>query len=105
MLWIALLFWSFSAIPLGASDESNPILTGTVNIVLANANGIVALTDSNQTYMVGSEPFTHSKPGQKLFRIDDRTVCTIAGFGAQSLHDSPKSTVALRASWTLTSRN
>jgi hypothetical protein len=83
---LRIVFYSFSAIALAASDGNNPVLTGTVNIVLANANGIVVITDSNQTRR---DPrwgkFTDPHPGQKLFRIDDKTVCTIAGFGSTSL--------------------
>jgi hypothetical protein len=48
---------------------------GTVNILLANDSGLVAVTDSmlsNPTGQVGR--------GQKLFKIDDHTICTIAGF-------------------------
>jgi hypothetical protein len=88
-LRIVLMLWGFSA-TLNASDHINPVLTGTVNIVLANGNGIVVLTDSNQTETVrfSSESImqrTSPLPGQKLFRIDDRTVCTVAGFGSVSL--------------------
>jgi len=78
---------------LAASDGRNPVLTGTVNIVLANENGMVVITDSNQTWHApNGEPFTNPRPGQKLFRINDRTVCTIAGFGATSLPRFPELT-------------
>jgi hypothetical protein len=67
-----------------ADDATSPVLTGTVNIVLANANGIVVLTDSNQTgRLPDGTLFTSPLPARKLFRIDDRTVCTIAGFGSR----------------------
>ena len=76
-----------------AGTSPNPVLTGTVNIVLANANGIVVLADSNQTGKLPSgEPFTSPLPGQKLFRLDDHTVCAIAGFGAASLPGFPEFT-------------
>ena len=48
---------------------------GTVNVFLVNKNGLVVVTDSrlsNAAGIVGN--------GQKLFRIDDRTICTIAGW-------------------------
>jgi len=48
---------------------------GTVNILLANKNGLVAVTDSMLTFSNGS----HQPIGRKLFKIDDRTICTIAG--------------------------
>jgi hypothetical protein len=51
---------------------------GTVNIVLANQNGIVVLTDSMVTDGDGHQLPGH--PAQKLFKLDDKTVCAIAGF-------------------------
>ncbi len=48
---------------------------GTINVVLANRNGAVVVTDSrlsNSSGIAGS--------GQKLFVLDDRTACAIAGF-------------------------
>ena len=53
---------------------SNPV-HGTVNIWIANSNGLVAVTDSRisqQGKPVGE--------GQKLFQIDNHTVCTIANW-------------------------
>ena len=52
---------------------------GTVNIVLANPQGMVVVTDS----LLSS---TNSLPGrgQKLFQIDSRTICTIAGWYSSS---------------------
>jgi hypothetical protein len=48
---------------------------GTINILLANQNGLVAVTDS-----MLSTPDDHHYPGhQKLFRIDDKTIATMAG--------------------------
>jgi hypothetical protein len=74
-----------------AEYPKTPVFTGTVNIVLANSNGIVVITDSNQTWLgTNGEPFTYTLPGQKLFRIDDTTVCTIAGFGSAPLPDFPE---------------
>jgi hypothetical protein len=53
---------------------------GTVNVILANENGLVAVTDSMLTYT----PVDHRPVGVKLFKIDDQTICTMAG-----LYDSP----------------
>jgi hypothetical protein len=54
-----------------------PPLHGTVNILLGNRNGLIAITDSRLTSNKGdAAPF----PAQKLFRLDDRTICTVAGF-------------------------
>lgn len=51
-----------------------PNAGGTVNIYVANGNGLVAVTDSRLSYNkipVGNGP--------KLFKVDDRTICSIAG--------------------------
>jgi hypothetical protein len=48
---------------------------GTINVVLANGNGAVVETDSRLSLngrSVGK--------GQKLYKLDERTVCAIAGF-------------------------
>jgi hypothetical protein len=64
------------ALAIAQHHTPNPVSShGTVNIVLANGNGMVAVTDSRLSYhhqIVGE--------GQKLFILDDHTVCTIAGF-------------------------
>ncbi len=61
------------------------VIHGTINVVLANGHGIVALTDSMATATgpSGAE-MQLTKPMQKLFVIDDQTVCTIAGFASQA---------------------
>jgi hypothetical protein len=51
----------------------------TVNIVLANPQGIVVVTDS----MLSPNRF-RAQRGQKLFQIDDRTICTVAGWYSSS---------------------
>src|SRR5215469_8291882 len=56
-------------------DES--VVHGTVNIALANKNGLVVVTDSMLTAGDGKQL---DQPGQKLFKLDDQTVCAIAGF-------------------------
>ena len=48
---------------------------GTINVVLANQNGAIVETDSRLSF--------NGRPvgkGQKLFKLDDNTVCAIAGF-------------------------
>lgn len=55
---------------------------GTVNIGLGNANGVVLLTDSMQSFKQGNE-WHRIQPAQKLFRLDDKTVCSIAGFASE----------------------
>jgi 20S proteasome alpha/beta subunit len=56
--------------------------SGTVNILLANHNGIVLVTDSRGTTTLPGGSQTHSDRSQKLFQLDGRTVCSIAGFGS-----------------------
>jgi hypothetical protein len=48
---------------------------GTINIVLANQNGAIVETDSRLSYKG-----VPKGEGQKLFQLDDHTVCAIAGF-------------------------
>jgi 20S proteasome alpha/beta subunit len=60
----------------GQDLNKDSVAHGTINIVLGNENGLVVLTDS----MLSSGSKQLPEPGQKLFRLDDRTVCTIAGF-------------------------
>jgi hypothetical protein len=50
---------------------------GTVNVFLANNNGLVVVTDSglsDEVHIVDN--------GQKLFKVDDHTICSIAGWYA-----------------------
>lgn len=48
---------------------------GTINILLANSHGLIAVTDSKLSSVNGD-----AGEGQKIFKIDDQTICTIAGF-------------------------
>src|SRR3984957_15408117 len=73
------------------ADEPS-VIRGTINVVLANSNGIVVLTDSMQTAMTPTGPHQLPDPGQKLFSLDDRTVCTIAGFGSAPVPTVPEFT-------------
>jgi 20S proteasome alpha/beta subunit len=67
---------------LGAQDATN-ISSGTVNIALSNANGLILLTDSVQTVTKQGGPH-FTQPVPKLFRLDDKTVCSIAGFASET---------------------
>jgi hypothetical protein len=60
----------------GKSRTNGFVSHGIINLVFANVNGLVVLTDSMVT--VGEKQLT--EPAQKLFRLDDYTVCTVAGF-------------------------
>jgi len=61
-----------------SKPDNSSIIHGTINIALGNENGLVVLTDSMVTR--GTQQL--SEPGQKLFRLDDHTVCSIAGFAS-----------------------
>jgi hypothetical protein len=75
----ALLVLTLSAGPLIAEARAtdDQVAHGTINVVLGNKNGIVVLTDSMITLGNGHQSLV---PGQKLFKLDDRTVCAFAGF-------------------------
>jgi len=62
----------------GLTQVDNRSLHGTVNIILANRNGIVAVTDSRLS-STASKPNQPHYVGQKLFKLDEHTICTIAG--------------------------
>ncbi len=67
----------------GTTTEDELIL-GTVNVVLANAHGVVVLTDSKGSVFDSAGRRVDSKEVQKLIRLDDHSVCVIAGFGSGS---------------------
>jgi hypothetical protein len=49
-------------------------LHGTVNVFLGNSNGLVAVTDSRLSSAGQARGYGH-----KLFRVDERTICSVAG--------------------------
>jgi hypothetical protein len=54
---------------------------GTVNVILANRNGLVAVVDSMLTRKNDKGQTVKQEPnGMKLFKVDDETICTMAGF-------------------------
>jgi hypothetical protein len=74
---LLLVLTVITSAPMAAQNKiPDDVSRGTINIVLANQNGIVVLTDS----MVTSGGHQLTTPAQKLFKLDDRTVCAIAGF-------------------------
>jgi hypothetical protein len=78
----ALIVLWFSIGPLLAETKAtdDSIAHGTINVVLGNKNGIVVLTDSMITLGTLGNWHPSPDPGQKLFKLDDRTVCAFAGF-------------------------
>jgi hypothetical protein len=56
-------------------------LHGTINVLLGNHNGLVAVTDSRLSDLRG---LPYPKPVPKLFKLDYHTICTVAGFYADS---------------------
>lgn len=67
------------------APDDDLVVHGTINIALGNKNGLVVLTDS----MVTSGNRQLADPAQKLFKLDDQTVCAIAGFGWASSPEVP----------------
>jgi 20S proteasome alpha/beta subunit len=63
-------------------EEMVPESHGTVNIVFANDNGLVAVVDSMLTFELPNGEAGHRQDATKLFKIDDRTICTMAGLYA-----------------------
>jgi hypothetical protein len=63
------------------AQTQDQIIGGTINVVLANSNGMVVLTDSKQTVMRSAGQPRSTQEAQKLIRLDDHSVCAIAGFG------------------------
>jgi hypothetical protein len=88
---IIVIFCCITAVPAFCwhkdQPERWPSSRGTINVVVANDQGIVILTDSMLTIIDQDD---HGRltsrqdpsPGQKLFRIDDRTVVAFAGFAS-----------------------
>jgi hypothetical protein len=74
LILLALLTYSVSAAQQPPTEPE--VVHGTINVTLGNRNGIVVLTDS----MLTSGGRQLPDPGQKLFKLDERTVCAIAGF-------------------------
>jgi hypothetical protein len=77
-LLLCLLIVMFSPAVRAQNGGSGGISHGTINIVLANANGIVVLTDSMVTLNDGRQ--MPGLPYQKFYKLDDKSVCAIAGF-------------------------
>ena len=70
---LAATFIAVSALGQKASGVSPS--HGTINIVLANRNGLVAVTDSRLSH--NGKPVARD---QKLFKVDDHTICAVGGF-------------------------
>ena len=79
-----------SGMSVGQHESGHSILRGTLNVVLANKNGFVVITDSMVTAISGQEVVQLSDPAQKLFQLDERTVATIAGFGSGEIPTAPE---------------
>jgi 20S proteasome alpha/beta subunit len=74
--------------------EPGPSLHGTINVLVANDRGIVVLADSRLTEITERPDGTLVSrqlptPHQKVFRIDDRTICAFAGFAAANTPPLP----------------
>ena len=90
LVWVVLISTSCSQC---LFSEEAPVIRGTINVVLANENGIVALTDSRLSFKTPSGRYQPLRqPGQKLFQLDNVTVCAFAGFAVASLKSFPELT-------------
>ncbi|GAA3756185.1 hypothetical protein [Terriglobus aquaticus] len=80
-LFFAILY---AKLGLAQADSSKQLLSGpahgTVNVVLANGNCLVALTDSR----LSSGGRASTVEGEKLFKLDERTFLAIAGWYSHS---------------------
>ena len=75
----------------GNTAEDIALVRGTLNVVLGNREGVVAMTDSMQTVVSATGQTAQLRePGKKLFQLDAYTACTIAGFGSASLPSAPE---------------
>jgi 20S proteasome alpha/beta subunit len=74
-IFIPILFTALATSGL-QTRKVDDVAHGTLNVALGNTNGLVLITDSMATIGSAQSP----EPAQKLFKLDDRTVCTIAGF-------------------------
>jgi hypothetical protein len=73
---LSLLFLGFAfSHECNGADKPSKELHGTINIVLANKNGIVVVTDSALSFNEHIVSY-----GQKIFQVDGQTLSTIAGF-------------------------
>lgn len=66
------------------------IFHGSINIVMANPNGIVVLADSMQTTGILDNQKQLRRSGRKLFQLDAFTVCAVAGFLSTSTDAVPE---------------
>jgi hypothetical protein len=76
-LFLTLVFCSSVTRILCATDVG--MLHGTVNIILANKNGLVAVTDSRLSHFKLNNRPEAVGVAQKLFQLDAETICTVAG--------------------------
>jgi hypothetical protein len=76
-LFLTLLFCSSVTCILCATEVG--IFHGKVNIILANKNGLVAVTDSRLSRFKPDNRPEAVGVAQKLFQLDSDTICTVAG--------------------------
>jgi hypothetical protein len=72
------------------SAQEGEVVRGTVIMAIGNSNGIVVLTDSKQTVLGPSGFRPLGEPAQKLFKLDESTICAIAGIGAIGVQGFPE---------------
>ena len=83
IVFIAVLCFLLPVEPQAARAETGDPTHGTVNVILATKDYLVAVTDSMLTSRL-----QHTPTGLKLYAIDDHTICAIAGFYSEEGPDS-----------------
>ena len=82
-VFILVFYFSLCAISEATDSDKDAVIRGTLILALANENGFVLMTDSRQTETSadGTQRILEA-PGKKLFQLDSRSACMIAGFAS-----------------------
>jgi hypothetical protein len=89
LAFVLISLFAFGACPVW-SQSDNRLIRGTINVAAGNSHGMVVITDSTQTFRDENGKFVRSAEAQKLFQLDDRSVCAIAGFGGATIGTAPQ---------------
>lgn len=90
LAFAALLCTQFAMCALCIATQEQGVVRGTVIMAIGNSNGVIVLTDSKQTLVGPSGFHPLTEPAQKLFKLDESTVCAIAGIGAIPVQGFPE---------------
>lgn len=76
VFFVIFLLLTNSAFEFGRAQQNAPPTHGTINLLIGSKFGLVAETDTMLSFSNGES----AGFAQKLFQIDDHTICTIADF-------------------------